>query len=152
MGYDSTADTQDHIAAVYDNLRRISQLLMLHGLEHDASKLLPPEKEIFDKYTPLLRDTTYNSPEYEQHLAAMKTALRHHYFHNSHHPEHYVNGINGMSLIDVVEMFCDWLAATARHADGNIMDSIAANQKRFDMSDQLRTIFENTVEAMVGDE
>ncbi len=49
-----------------------------------------------------------------------------------------------MDLMDVVEMFCDWKAATMRHNDGDIRKSIEINQKRFNMSDDLMEIFKNT--------
>lgn len=57
-------------------------------------------------------------------------------------------GINGMTLLDVVEMFCDWKAATERHADGSLQKSIQINHKRFQMSSQLTQIFENTRKAL----
>jgi hypothetical protein len=50
-----------------------------------------------------------------------------------------------MNLIDLVEMLCDWYAASKRHNDGDIMKSIEINQKRFGFSDDLRQILENTV-------
>jgi hypothetical protein len=53
-------------------------------------------------------------------------------------------GIMGMTLLDVIEMFCDWKAATERHANGNFQTSIQHNRKRFTMSYQLAAIFENT--------
>ena len=34
-------------------------------------------------------------------------ALLHHHCHNSHHPEHFHNGIYGMSDLDICEMVCD---------------------------------------------
>lgn len=54
-------------------------------------------------------------------------------------------GICGMTLLDLVEMICDWRAATMRHADGDIRRSIEINQKRFGYSDELRQIFLNTL-------
>ena len=74
----------------------------------------------------------------------MKLAMNHHYAQNSHHPEHYDNGINDMDLIDLIEMICDWKAASERHADGNIFESIKINKQRFNISDQLERIFINT--------
>ena len=74
----------------------------------------------------------------------MKPILDHHYKNNRHHPEYHKNGIDDMNLIDLVEMFCDWLAATKRHADGDIMKSIKHNKDRFKMNEQLVKIFENT--------
>ena len=65
-----------------------------------------------------------------------------------HHPECHKNGINDMNLLDLIEMFCDWKAASERHNDGNIRKSIEINGKRFNMSDQLVKIFENSVEIL----
>ena len=81
-------------------------------------------------------------------LAAMKPALDHHYAANSHHPEHYEKGILGMSLLDLIEMLCDWKAATHRHKDGDIRRSIEINQQRFGYSDSLKQIFLNTVSVL----
>jgi len=54
-------------------------------------------------------------------------------------------GIRGMTLLDVVEMLCDWKAATQRHADGDILKSVEINQKRFGYSDELKAILRNTI-------
>ena len=53
--------------------------------------------------------------------------------------------ISQMNLIDIVEMLCDWLAATKRHDDGDIMKSIEINEKRFRYSGELKQILINTV-------
>jgi hypothetical protein len=45
-----------------------------------------------------------------------------------------------------LEMFIDWVAASRRHADGNVYRSININKDRFSMSDDLVSIFKNTVE------
>lgn len=144
MSYDSTADTEAHIHEVYKDLIRIGDLLEERALKHDLSKLESPEKEAFDEATPQLKGLTYGSPEYKAATDRLGDALTHHYAVNSHHPQHYPNGINGMSLLDVIEMFCDWHAAGKRHADGNFSKSLEINRERFQMSDQLAEIFENT--------
>ena len=143
-GYDSTQDTLGHIENVRWNIWEFTHELERRGQEHDASKLQPPEKEAFDEVTPKLRGLTYGSEEYKANIAKLGEALKHHYAVNSHHPEHYANGIGGMTLLDLVEMFCDWKAATERHADGNLERSIEINRERFKMSDQLVAIFQNT--------
>ncbi len=79
----------------------------------------------------------------------MKVGLDHHYAANSHHPEHFKNGVDDMNLMDLVEMFCDWIAATRRHADGNIFNSIRHNKDRFKLSDQLVSILGNTAHSLV---
>jgi hypothetical protein len=57
-------------------------------------------------------------------------------------------GLSGMTLVDLVEMLCDWKAATLRHADGDIRKSIEGNQKRFGYSDELKQIMLNTLEVI----
>ena len=111
---------------------------------HDSSKLRSPEKETFDEMTPKLKDSTYGSEEYKDFLKEMKKALDNHYANNSHHPEFYNDGINGMDLVDLLEMFCDWKAASERHTNGDIYESIEINKKRFNISDQLTQILINT--------
>lgn len=113
--------------------------------EHDMSKLSSPEIEIFVEYTPKLAGSTYGSEEYKRFLTEMKPALDHHYAVNRHHPEHFDNGVNDMNLLDLLEMLCDWKAATMRHNDGDIVKSIEYNKDRFGLSDQLTQILMNSV-------
>ena len=138
--------TIDHIQSVRGLLNGICAGLQERGDNHDRTKLESPEREVFEEYTAKLAGTTYGSEEYKHYLEEMKPALRHHYLHNRHHPEHHVNGVDDMNLIDIVEMFCDWLAATKRHDDGNIHDSIAHNTERFGLTPQLASILSNTAD------
>lgn len=146
MEYDSTVDTLDHIKKVNRLLIMCVQVLLERANTHDNSKLLPPEKEYYDKYTPILKGLTYGSEEYKENLKVLGEGLKHHYANNSHHPEHYPNGINDMNLFDVLEMLCDWKAATMRHTDGNIYDSLLIGKIRFNISEQLYLILKNTVD------
>lgn len=142
--YDSSADTLLHIKRVNSLLTEAAMELLKRGKIHDDSKLKSPEKELFDEYTPKLKGVEYGSPEYKEFLKGLKVALDHHYANNSHHPEHYPNGVNDFDLFDLMEMFMDWKAATERTKDGNIHKSIQLNKDRFGLSDQLVAIFENT--------
>jgi hypothetical protein len=144
MDYNSSLDTAKHISRVGILINKMISELCLRNLNHDASKLKNPEKEIFDVFTPKLKNSTYGSEEYNNFLKEMKVALDHHYKNNSHHPEHYINGINDMDLVDILEMFCDWKAASERHDDGDIFKSIEINKKRFNISLQLEKILINT--------
>ena len=100
--------------------------------------------------TPLLKQLTYGSDEYKAVLDGMRPALKHHYNKNSHHPEHYRDGISGMTIVDLVEMFCDWCAATERHEDGNIDRSIIQNMERFGYGEVLAHIFAKHIRWDVG--
>jgi len=174
---DQRPKTLEHINEVQKQIDKVIIELQNRAVKHDQSKLDSPEREIFDEYTPKLKNTTYGSDEYKRYLKEMKVALDHHYKNNRHHPEHFFyyecNGcfkrfesipghcdvccysqftkrtdISQMNLIDIIEMICDWKAATLRHADGDIQKSIDFNKKRFEISDQLTKILHNTVEIL----
>jgi len=144
-------DTFRHIERVRNLLNRCVKNLLKRGELHDQTKLAPPEVDAFTEYTPKLEGCTYGSEEYRGYLEKIKPALDHHYANNSHHPEHYKNGINDMNLLDIVEMLCDWKAASERHNDGNIRKSIEINANRFNMSPQLVKILENTADILFGE-
>jgi Family of unknown function (DUF5662) len=145
LNYDSTFDTTVHINRVRFLLGQCVIQLLERGTRHDASKLEQPEKAIFDAVGNRLAAVTYAGEEYQQSLLDLKLALEHHYLHNTHHPEHYPNGIDGMSLLDLVEMLMDWKAASERHPEGmNIARSIEVSSQRFSVDGQLKQILLNT--------
>jgi len=146
--YDSTLDTMDHIKKVWELGLLVTNRLTDYLNDHDQTKLISPEKEIFDEMTPKLASSTYGSDQYKEYLKHMKVALDHHYERYEHHPEHFENGIKDMSLLNVFEMLIDWKAATLRHDNGDILKSIEINQERFGYSNELKQIFINTVEEM----
>ena len=146
--YNSEEETREHIRMVIVLGNYIIRNIKKRLEEHDLSKLSKEEKELFDKFTPFPDDVLYGSSEYNKNLEEMKVALDHHYKMNKHHPEHFVDGIKGMSLVDLIEMIIDWKAASMRHEDGDILRSIEVNQKRFEYSDELKQIFLNTVKEM----
>lgn len=144
--YDSTEDTIKHINRVAQLIREDISTLDWEARTHDASKLQEPEKSAFDRETPLLKELLYDSPEYHEAKKRLGVALEHHYRHNAHHPEHYENGIDGMTWIQIGVMLNDWKAATERMKDGDIRESLKKNAERFNISDQLLQIMFNTVE------
>ena len=148
MKYNSRKDTIKHKLRVYQLLNAVTFELKERAKKHDKSKLESPEKELFDEYTSKLAGCTYGSDEYKGYLKGLKVALDHHYKNNSHHPEFYENGVNGMDLFDLVEMVIDWKAAGERHNDGNIFKSIKINKERFGLSDQLVSILINTAKKL----
>lgn len=147
--YNSEADTLKHIKRVNQLLLQFSQNLMTRAMYHDDSKLQPEEKLLFDEMTPKLASSVYGSDDYKKMLDQLKISLDHHYKHNTHHPEHYPNGVDDMTLMDIVEMFVDWKAATERHDNGDIYKSFDVNKTRFKMSEQLYNIFKNTAKNLL---
>ncbi len=53
-----------------------------------------------------------------------------------------------MTLVDIVEMLCDWKAASLRQNNGNLLKSIEVNAQRFGYDDQLKNIFINTAKLL----
>lgn len=147
--YDSTKDTNEHRWSVRDKMEEMIVNQEHRAWIHDNSKLESPEKELFDEYTPKLKGLTYGSKEYFECLTNLKPALDHHYSVNRHHPEYHPNGVQDMDLCDLVELICDWKAATERHENGSIMKSIKINTERFKLDEvKLSKIFENTIKNM----
>ena len=141
---DSKLDTYAHIETVRKYIKIFTDKLTQRGIDHDKTKLESPEAEGFAKVNDKLKHLTYGTPEYEENLKDLQITLQHHYAKNKHHPEHYKNGINDMTLIDLLEMICDWKASTLRQHDGNLLQSLEKNAERYGISKQLLQILKNT--------
>lgn len=146
MTYDSTHDTQDHIERVGDFMDTAIQNLKKRAETHDASKLQDPEKETWDRVTPLLKDLEYGTEEYRASLREIKPAIQHHYRENDHHPEHYSEGgIGAMSMLALIEMLCDWRAASERSKQSmSFMESLEYNRDRYEIPEPLFIVLVNT--------
>ncbi|MGH3985865.1 MAG: DUF5662 family protein [Pseudonocardiaceae bacterium] len=146
MGYDSRVDTLFHAQRVAELMVQLVVEALQRSTCHDQSKTEPPEVEVFDRAGPRLATVTYGSEEYRRNLAEMGEGLAHHYAKNRHHPEWFADGVNGMTLVDLVEMLADWKAATERHEDGDLSRSLVIGQERFGLTDQLAGILRNTAD------
>ena len=146
--YSSKDDTWKHIHRVTYLLLRIQTEISKRIITHDRSKLKEPELSFFDKYTPFLRTTTYGSNEHSKFLEKLKPALDLHYAIHRHHPQFHKNGIDDMNLVDIIEMVCDWKAASERHNDGDPIESLKISKKRFGISPQLEAILYNTIKLL----
>ncbi len=72
--------------------------------------------------------------------------LAHHYANNSHHPEHYPDGVAGMDLFDLVEMFFDWKAASERGQEPAMNLTVAC--ERYKIDPMLAAILRNTADRL----
>lgn len=138
-------DTIKHIHRVRELLHLMILRLDERAKNHDWSKLESPQAEIFGEYGGDLAKTVYGSEEYQKLLEKVKPAIEDHYSKERHHPQHHKDGVNDMTLLDMIEMLADWKASSERMNSGNIRKSIEHNKTRFGISDQLARIFENTV-------
>lgn len=138
-----------HINTVQLMIERMIQKLRFRAISHDATKFQEPEYLIFKKYSEKLREAKFGTEKYFAILneSEFQQCLQHHYANNRHHPQYYSNGINGMSLIDLMEMLADWKSASS--AQGNSMlKSLQIQKERFGIDDQLYQILENTIREM----
>lgn len=141
--YDSREEARQHVMLVALYIDMICADLVRRATVHDASKWRPEEYLFRDKHLPELRASEYGSAEYDAILKKMKPAIDHHHQLNSHHPEHFRNGVAGMNIIDLVEMFADWCAVM--HKKGEKINTHRGAQ-RYKFDPQLVNIFQNTEE------
>lgn len=143
---DSAPITRKHITRVQELLHdtAIVELLKRSRL-HDLSKFEPIEKEPLDRMQALIEQegqAQYGTPEYKRRTDLLGPMIEHHRANNSHHPEYYENGIDGMDLFDVMEMFFDWKAASERGEDVSMR--LKAVCDKYEVSPQLKSILYNT--------
>lgn len=119
----------------------LGEFLQALGRKHDLSKYDDDEWSVFEKYTPLLPTMEYGSEEYKKSLEKMRPGLEKHYMKNSHHPEHFVDGIEGMNLFQMLEMLVDWYVASKGKID------IKKQQERFRGEEKLWLLLERSITA-----
>lgn len=142
----------EHARKVTFYLSEVAEALTERGEVHDISKTEEPELSMFSIWGPRLAQLEYGTKEYGEALEKMGEALQHHYRNNRHHPEAHERGVDGMTLVDLVEMVCDWRAACQRTKNGDFFVSLAHNAKRFNISPQLVNIIANTAREWKADE
>lgn len=142
--FEVLCDTVLHVGEVKENLEIICSELRQRGDAHDRTKFEAFEFDAFVSTRPKFKEANYGSPEYQECVDAIKPAIDHHYANNRHHTAFHKDGINGMSLIDVIEMVCDWKAAARRSPNQTFEQSLSIAFKKYKIEPQLQKILENT--------
>ena len=151
MPSDFVKDLVQHKEWVAHYMQMAAHTLFHRACVHDNSKFEPEEFEIYDKAFPDLQKYAYGTPELQAVYERIRPALTHHLKVNRHHPEHFEYGINDMTLIDVLEMVCDWMAASKRSQTG-IAKGLEINKERYGIDEQLFMIVRNTVDVLARGE
>jgi len=121
--------------------------LIWRGIIHDYSKFTLFEARSYGKYYPEFKKITYGTEGYAKLLRKFQPAIDQHYRYNRHHPQHFEDGYSGMHLLDLIEMFIDWKAASRKKTGtGSLEKSLLINTKRFKMSDDISKIMHNSLE------
>jgi len=131
-------EMNEHVMAVQSNLNKIADALRARATIHDQSKYLMDEFEQFIELKLIARTFPYGSDEYEDSMKGNK-AIKLHFARNSHHPEHYPNGMADMSLLDIIEMVADWRATNEvrlrkQATEISWEDSLEVQRKRFKLT------------------
>lgn len=114
-------------------------LLIYRSYEHDDSKLCQlRERELTAATISEKAKVSDLSPERKEAIAC-------HYRNNPHHPEHY-KSVVGMSVLDVMEMCCDWHARSTQFGTDfiNYIETVAFPRFRFPkaMEEMVKTFCE----------
>lgn len=144
----SRNETNEHIRKVQARIGEVQSNLYERAQQHDLSKLAEPEVSGYAVLQVRLADVEYGTPEYHAALAEAQPTIQHHYQVNDHHPEYYPNGVAGMSLMALMEMVCDWKAASERTKQGSIGRSLEVNAERFGLDPQLASIIQATIKEL----
>ena len=133
-----------HISRVRRHINTFIQLLIRRAENHDKSKLEEPELSWWKEMDKEPR-YPYGSEEYKQKIKRWNKVFKHHYQYNRHHPEHYEYGVSEMTLIDIVEMMCDWLGYKDTTTVTEALKVCDEQMARYDISEELRQVIFNTL-------
>lgn len=145
--FSSREGTLDHIKRVNELLIDVAKEFLDRAVKHDSTKIIEPELSGFDMLDPDFRKLKYGSPEYYDVInkPEVQEAIKHHHSHNSHHTEYYEKGAMGMDLFDLLEMVCDWKAASERNLGSDFEEHMKYNFERFNIPPDLQVILANTI-------
>ena len=144
----------NHIKRVQNKLFKLIIALLMRSQEHDKSKLEEPEFSLWEKMDEEPR-YQYGSKEYKEKIERYRELFEMHYKKNPHHPEHFMNGISDMTLIDLAEMLCDWISYKDNIRVTEAIEMVEKQSKRFGYSDEIKNMLINTLNtyfSVLGDE
>lgn len=106
---------------------------------HDISKFMEDELNGFSYFERMDPSLKYGSPEYKEAFKKIEHHVREaiilHHSRNDHHPE-YHNNVQDMNFLQIIEMVCDWKAASETYSDsGSFMRSVEIGMGKYDFSD-----------------
>lgn len=147
---------KEHQMEVRHIIRKITNELQEKSVTHDGSKTLEPEFSRFVEFLSEVRNYKYGTKEYND-FVANNEYCKYHFALNDHHPEyfedeHINNGISKMNLINITEMFADWVASSSRNGNitkEQIVENIIKLSDKFQLGVVLTQILINTVDFVI---
>ena len=152
-------DTRQHQQYVAGYMIECAKKLLDRATCHDASKLAEPEIESYIDPVWVLNneDIEYGSERYKEVTARMGEGWEHHKAVNDHHVEHWslsghpelpINDpIRYMDMFALLEMLCDWVAASKRKGNDPALPIDHIKKKiGYGLDPQLESILRNTLD------
>lgn len=137
-----------HITLVQKNLLLLAKKLEQRALIHDLSKFKIDEFEGFIEINQIARQHKYGSPEYQASMVDKADLVNLHFSRNPHHPEHYPDGVADMSLIDTIEMVCDWKAASEAYGNTTLEEGLEIQRARFGLSEEAMGLIKSIIKEL----
>ena len=148
------ADVWKHRHLVATLMAKAATILLKAGTAHDASKLTEEEQPYYEKPVWALNHShiEYGSPEYKEITATMGPGWEHHKRVNPHHPEFFgeePEAVSMMNMFELIEMLCDWIAASKRKGNDPAM-AMKFLKEKYPVSEELEQILLNTLIVLRG--
>jgi hypothetical protein len=134
-----------HKEAIATYMAKFCAELSYRAAVHDNSKFDPQEFDVYAQHIQDFNKHPFGSPEDNALRDKIISASLLHRKHNRHHPEFFRDGLDGMNLIDLLEMIIDWKAATERCPHDSLQKSMPLLKEKYNISDQLYNILTNTL-------
>lgn len=146
-----TDKEQRNLELVLIHKEQIAMLLAKFAAEltyraaiHDNSKFSPDEFNVHSDNVHHFNKYQFNTKEEQELRHRLSPASISHRKRNRHHPEYFENGIDGMNIIDLLEMICDWKSASTRVPGDSLRKGFPILKEKYNISPQLLKILENT--------
>ena len=127
-----------HIMTVQSRMRAIARRILNRADSHDLSKFAPDELGGMIEIDAIAEESGLNSPQYMEAIKGPAIGL--HRSRHSHHPEFHSDGIKDMSLLDLIEMVCDWKAANQVRGHPEGRQSVNMMIRRLELKDEYRFV------------
>jgi hypothetical protein len=144
--FEVLTDTLIHVSEVQENLEVMIHDLKVRGINHDRSKFQEPEFSTFCETRPEFKKVNFGTKEYDAVVDKARLAVTHHHLSNRHHTAFYANGVQGMTLLDILEMLADWKAASRRSPGLSFADSLSRAFKKYEINETMQQFILNTIQ------
>ena len=134
-----------HIAEFQQAIDTLTEKLKQRAKAHDASKLKEPELTQYTEAEEKLENFKPGSKSYLTFARKEDIILSKHYSKNPHHVEHFKNGFNDMTILDLVDVLTDWRLDCGDEDWNKFVDD---RKDYYKMSDQLVDIFKNSKDVL----